>query len=238
MEKIIGVFDSGIGGLTILDELKNILPNENYFYFGDSKNNPYGQKSDEELEKIVDEIVKDLIKRGAKIIVVACNTATAKCIESLRKKFPEMIFVGTEPAVKLACEMDYKNILVLATPGTIQSERVEELVLKNKKPEQNIKLFACPGLADAIETKDEEKIKLKLSELFDNLEKDFDAVVLGCTHYSHIKNELSEIFPKAKLIDGNKNIAKQVQKVLQENNLLNESEEKGKTEIIFSGDNK
>ena len=101
MKKIIGVFDSGIGGLTILDELKNILPNENYFYFGDSKNNPYGQKTDEELEKIVDEIVKDLIKRGAKIIVVACNTATAKCIESLRKKFPEMIFVGTEPAVKI-----------------------------------------------------------------------------------------------------------------------------------------
>ena len=132
----IGMFDSGIGGLTVLKELRKILPNENYIYYADSKNNPYGEKSDSELMAIVTNIVDYLISKEVKIIVIACNTATTRCINRLRKMYPDMIFVGTEPAIKVACDKNYKNTLVMATPGTIKSERTHELVKLNKKRNQ------------------------------------------------------------------------------------------------------
>ena len=113
MNNKIGMFDSGIGGLTILKELKKLLPNEDYIYYADSKNNPYGEKSDEELMKIVTNIVDFLISKDVKIIVIACNTATTRCIKRLRLMYPNMLFVGTEPAIKVACDNNYKNTLTI-----------------------------------------------------------------------------------------------------------------------------
>ena len=98
----IGVFDSGIGGLTVLEELKKMLPKEDFIFYADSANNPYGEKTDEELNGIVSNIVDFLIDKGCKIIVIACNTATTRCIRYLREKYPDIVFIGTEPAVKLA----------------------------------------------------------------------------------------------------------------------------------------
>ena len=103
MNRKIGVFDSGIGGITVLKEIIKILPNEDYLYYCDSKNNPYGEKSDIELLEITNNIVNFFIKKDVKIIVVACNTATTRCIKTLRKMYPDILFVGTEPAIKLAC---------------------------------------------------------------------------------------------------------------------------------------
>ena len=133
MNKKIGIFDSGIGGLTTLKEIQKLLPNEEYIYYADSKNNPYGEKSEEELNNIVTNIVELLLKEDVKLIVIACNTATTRCIKLLREKYPQMIFVGTEPAIKVACDKNYKNTIVMATPNTTASERVKELIINISK---------------------------------------------------------------------------------------------------------
>lgn len=238
MKTKIGFFDSGMGGTTIFNAVKKLLPDEEYFYIADSKNCPYGEKSDEELKAIVTKNTEKLISWGAKIIVIACNTATVKCIDYLREKYPEITFVGTEPAIKLAADTNAKNILVLATPGTVQSERTHVLLEENQKPGQRINLLACPGLADTIENtlKFDENYKLitptsdeklviahKLSELFVDVIETPNIIVLGCTHYSLIKPEIQNFFPNATLIDGSEGIAHQVENVLKTDyNIINE----------------
>lgn len=209
----IGFFDSGKGGTSILDVVKKLLPNEEYMYIGDSENCPYGEKSDEELMKIVQANVDRLKDWGATIIVIACNTATTRCIDKLRKIYPDLKFVGTEPAVKLAIMSGVKKVLVMATPGTIKSERLLALVRDNEKQDQEVDLMACPGLADAIEK--DENIDGVLDELLKDV-KEYDAVVLGCTHYSLIKNKIQRYFPNAKLIDGNEGVAKRVKIIINE----------------------
>ena len=213
----IGAFDSGIGGTTIMNEVKKLLPDEEYFYIADSKNCPYGNKSDDELKKIVTKNVEELKKWGAKIIIIACNTATTRCINFLRQTYPNINFIGTEPAIKLAASTDAKNILVMATPGTIASERTKSLLKENQKPDQNITLLPCPGLADTIEsflnTNDEYKIDNKLDELLAN-QVTPDIIVLGCTHYSLIKDHIKNFFPNSKLIDGNLGVAREVKKAV------------------------
>ena len=188
--------------------IKEKLPEAEYFYIGDSENCPYGEKSDKELMQIVTKHVETLSDWGTKIIVVACNTATTRCIKYLRQKYPILKFVGTEPAIKLAVNSGAKKILVMATPGTVESERTARLLKENQKPGQEIDLLACAGLADAIEKSD--GIELKLQELLNNIAKDYDAVVLGCTHYSLIKPKIQKYFPDAQLVDGNEGVAKQV----------------------------
>lgn len=221
MNNKIGIFDSGIGGLTTLEEIKKLLPNEDYIYYADSKNNPYGEKSDEELLSIVKNIVEFLLSKKVKIIVIACNTATTRCIETLRRDYPMINFVGTEPAIKVACDKGFKNTLVLATPGTISSEKVHKLVQDNKNDDQEIYLLACDGLANAIEKNDDEKINSILNNLLnDYKDKNIDSIVLGCTHYPIIKDKIQSFFPSAKLIDGNIGVAKRVKFILEENNLL------------------
>lgn len=209
----IGFFDSGKGGTSILDVVKKLLPNEEYMYIGDSENCPYGEKSDEELIKIVQANVDRLKDWGATIIVIACNTATTRCIDKLRKIYPDLKFVGTEPAVKLAIMSGAKKVLVMATPGTIKSERLLALVRDNEKQDQEVDLMACPGLADAIEK--DENIDGVLDELLKDV-KEYDAVVLGCTHYSLIKNKIQRYFPNTKLIDGNEGVAKRVKIIINE----------------------
>ena len=231
----IGMFDSGIGGLTVLKELRKLLPNENYIYYADSKNNPYGEKSDSELMNIVTNIVDFLISKEVKIIVIACNTATTRCINRLRKMYPNMIFVGTEPAIKVACDKNYKNTLVMATPGTIKSERTHELVKLNKKRDQKITLLPCKGLADAIESGNKDNVNKVLHKLLDKyVDEDIDSIVLGCTHYPHAKKNIKELFPKVKLIDGNKGVSKQVKKQLESHNLLSASTTHGKVKMIYN----
>ena len=210
----IGAFDSGKGGVAILDAIKKLLPNEEYSYIADSKNCPYGEKSDSELYEIVTNNIKKLQDWGAVIVVIACNTATTKCIDRLREDFPELYFIGTEPAVKLAVDSGAKNILVLATPGTIKSEHLQNILHENQNPNQKIKLLACPGLADAIEF--DRDIDTVLQNLFADINTDEpEAVVIGCTHYSLIKDKLQSYFPHAKLIDGNNMIANQVKNLTE-----------------------
>ena len=220
---MIGVFDSGIGGLSVLEELEKVLPNEDFYYYGDSINNPYGEKSDQELLEITSHIVDVLKENGAKIIVIACNTATTRVMKKLREKYPKMIFVGTVPAIKVASDHDSKNTLVMATEATIHSLRTAELIRDNKRKDQNIYLVSCPGLANAIETKNEEKIKSILQETFlPYKDKNIDTIVLGCTHYPFIKKEILEEIPGVKLVDGSHGVSMETKRQLTENNLLDE----------------
>ena len=217
----IGIFDSGIGGLTILEELKQILPHEQFIYYQDSKNNPYGEKDEESLFKIVTNIVEFLIDKDCKLIVIACNTATVKCMKKLKKIYSDIIFVGTVPAIKPACEANYKNILVMATPVTIKSTRTKELIDSNKKDYQNIYLVSCEGLANAIETKNNDLINKLLHKFLDSYQTmKIDAIVLGCTHYPLIKHEILEVIPTAQLIDSSRGVAKEVKHQLELNKIL------------------
>lgn len=233
MNKKIGLLDSGIGGTTILKEIKQILPKEDYIYYADSKNNPYGEKTEEEIYTIVKEITEVLIKKDCKLIVLACNTATTRCMKKLKRDFTNILFVGTVPAIKVACNNNYKNTLVLATPATIDSERTQELIQENKKEDQNIILMPCEGLANAIETNDTTKITKILTKIKDSVPSPIDSIILGCTHYPLIKKEIQKLFPKSTLLDGSIGVAKEVKRLLQENKLLAENGQ-GQIEYIIS----
>lgn len=223
MSNIVGVFDSGIGGLSVLRELEKILPNEDFYYYGDSLNNPYGEKSDEELFSITSGVVDYLVNKGCKLIVIACNTATTRCMKYLREKYKDIIFVGTVPAIKVACDRDFKNTLVMATPATIESERTMELIRDNIRKDQNIYLVACPGLANAIEDNDQEKIKEILKDTFrEYKDKEIDSIVLGCTHYPFIKEDILKEMPGVILLDGSRGVAMEVKRQLENNDLLSD----------------
>lgn len=221
---MIGVFDSGIGGLNILKELRRQMPNYNFLYYADSKNNPYGEKTDNELLFITSSIVKYLQINDCKLVVIACNTATTRCMKKLREKYKDLIFVGTVPAIKVACDKGFKKILVMATPATIESKRTEELIRDNKKLNQEIYLVSCYGLANAIETKDYYKIRKILKNIHEEYKnKNIDCIVLGCTHYPNIKRQILEFFPNVELLDGIDGVAKEVKRQLELNNIKSDS---------------
>lgn len=237
MNNKVGVFDSGIGGLSILNELKIVLPNTDFIYFGDSKNCPYGEKSDEDLMNITRRIVDYLKSEGCKLIVIACNTATTRCMKKLRVEYPDLIFVGCVPAIKMASDQNFKNTLVMATPATIESERTHELVRDNKRDDQNIYLVPCFGLASAIEKDNKKEIKNILGNIFfEYRDKDIDSIVLGCTHYPFIKKEILEEMPGVTLLDGSRGVANEAKRQLEKNGLLVELDRPGEVIILNSND--
>ena len=167
------------------------------------------------------------------MIVIACNTATTRCIDFLRNKYPNMIFVGTEPAVKVACDNQYKNTLVMATPLTINSPRLSSLVNENIRDEESVTLLPCDGLANAIENSNNDEIDAILDKLLTYyINKDINAVVLGCTHYPIIKDKIQEYFKDAVIIDGNIGVAKRVKELLLINNLLTDRNFEGNVTYI------
>ncbi len=232
----IGVFDSGIGGTTVLKSVQALLPNEDYVFFGDSKNCPFGTKSPEELRNIVKNAVDFLLEKRAKLIIVACNTATTQTIDFLRQTYPKISFVGTEPAIKLACNSGKSHLLLLSTEGTAHSPRTQELIEQNLKDGQTLTNLPCLGLAEAIETRDLAKIRANLQNNFKNVENPevIDIVILGCTHYPLAKTEIQKFFKNAELIDGGAGVARQTKKLLTEQNLLNSSGHHGSVEYFFS----
>ena len=236
MNNKIGVLDSGLGGLSILKELIKLLPNENYLFYEDSINNPYGNKTDDEIFKIVSNIVDYLLNENCKIIVIACNTATTACINKLRNKYKNTIFVGTVPAIKVSFDHDFKNTLLIATPDTIKSNSVRELIDNFKKDNQNIYLeFGC-DLAHLIEINDNEKIDLLLNKLLIPYKNKIDSIVLGCTHYLLIENKIKKILPNCNIIDGAIGVSNEVKHQLINHNLLNNSNKKGTIIIKNSKD--
>lgn len=233
-EKNIGIFDSGIGGVTVLREIIKILPNENYIYYSDSKNNPYGDKKVEEIIDRCEEISKFLVEKNCKAIVIACNTASAVASKKLRETYKNIPIIAIEPAYKMVYDYAYdKNTLVMATKGTIESEKFN--VLFNKYNNHKTELLECIGLADIIEEGDSKKLKKYLQENIGQYKNKFENIVLGCTHYPLIKKEMMQVLGNnVKFFNGSNRLAIHLKNVLEENKLISKTKEKGKVEFIDS----
>ena len=228
----IGVFDSGLGGLSVLKEMMKVLPNEDFLFYEDSLNNPYGVKEEDELLEITSKIVDYLLDNDCKIIVIACNTATTCCMKALREKYPNTIFVGTVPAIKVAYDNNYKNTIILSTPYTTKSKRVEELLNDYTREDQIITNISGENLANLIELDKHDEIMELLHRLLDDYKDRADSLVLGCTHYSLIKAEINEVLPNTVLLDGCLGVANEVKHQLEEHNLLENNS--GSLEIVNS----
>ena len=236
----IGVFDSGVGGLWILKHLQDQLPAYNYVFFGDQGHVPYGIRSMDEIRSFSEEITKFLINKDCKVVVIACNTASAASLKYLREKFPQIIFVGMEPAIKPAVETTLaKKVGVLATTATFQGELYNSVV---ERFAHDVEIFkdTCPGLVSKIEKGDLDSESKEILEkaLLPMLEKGIDTVVLGCTHYPFAIPQIKEIVgEKVNVIDPTDAVVRQVSRVLEENNLVNEKvlNIHGKVNIFTSG---
>lgn len=218
----IGVFDSGVGGLSILRELQDGLPNESYVFFADQKNVPYGGKTKEELVTLTSKIMDFLMAQKIKMAVVACNTASCHALEELRSAFPIPI-VGVVPAIKPASEQTkVGKIALVATPATAKSQYVTELIDKYAKNIEVLRI-GCAGLEDVVETG--QLHGPKTVELLDKYilplkQEGIDYLVLGCTHYPFLKKEISTILgPAVTLVDSGHAVAMRVEHLLNEHNL-------------------
>lgn len=238
----IGMFDSGVGGLSVLRALRSALPNENVLYLADQSHIPYGPKSKEEIRGFAFEITRFLMSQGAKLIVVACNTASAAALHALREAFPSTSFVGMEPAVKPAAEITRTGkVGVLATPTTFSGELYASVV---ERFAQHVTIFksTCPGLVEEIEAGNLETPRTRriLEEaLAPMVEAGIDTVVMGCTHYPFVIPLIEEITgPAVRTIDPAPAIARQAQRLLEAEGLLVPSESPGKMTFYTSGDPK
>ena len=235
--KPIAVFDSGVGGISVLRELVKIMPAENYLYFGDSLNAPYGTKTLDEVRELTCEHARRLLfEEGAKGLVVACNTATSAAVRKLREMYPDIPIVGIEPAVKPAvmCK-EHPRVLVMATPMTIREEKFRKLMARYEDKGEIIPL-PCPGLMDFVERGDlaGEDLKKYLTELlFEFKHNKVDAVVLGCTHYPFVKDMIQSTLGEDVLVfDGGEGTAREMRRRLDEKGLLTTATGKGK--VMFS----
>lgn len=236
----VAVFDSGLGGISVLREMVKLLPNEDYLYFGDTKNAPYGIKTKEEVRKLSEQNVKMLLERGAKAIVIACNTATSAAAASLREKYKQIPIIGIEPAVRPAVlHKKNSNILVMATPMTLREEKFHHLMDQYVEG-SNIIPMPCPGLMEFVERGVLEGRELDeyFEKLFQGIDREsIDAVVLGCTHYPFIKERLRPFFREdVYIIDGGYGTAKELRRRLNEVDMRNEPNHKGEVCFLSSAD--
>lgn len=220
----IAVVDSGLGGISVLAELVKLLPNENYIYFGDAANAPYGTKKASFVRERTFAIFDLLCKKGIKAFVLACNTATSVAVAQLREKYPEMIIIGVEPALKPAVMYGSNpTVAVLATPLTLEENKFAALMEKYSDSATIIP-FPCPGLVEFAERGifDGEDIDAFLSELFIPLkERHPDCIVLGCTHYPLMRGAISKaIGNDIALFDGGNGTARETKRRLCEKGLL------------------
>lgn len=212
---MIGIFDSGIGGVTVFKKIIEKIPNGHFVYYSDSSNNPYGDKTKDELINIVDNIVNKLINFGVKVIVIACNTASYVCKDYLRNKYKNIIFIAIEPAYKMVYDYNFAGkTLIMATKGTIENEKF--LALYHKYDNHKTILLPCISLADLIEQNGNvmDYLNKNLKEY-----KDIDNVVLGCTHYPLIKNEISKVLGNVEFYDGSDGVSRELLKQLNANNI-------------------
>ena len=236
----VAVFDSGLGGISVLRELVRTLPRENYLYFGDSLHAPYGTKTPQEVITLSLQAADRLLAQGAKALVVACNTATSAAIRTLRKTYPELAIVGTEPAIKPAVERHPGGrILMLATAMTVQKEKFQRLKAQYDDQAQIIPI-ACSGLMEYVEQgvlRGAEVEGYLLDKLEPYLKVPIDAVVLGCTHYPFLRGAIRRIVGRRpEIIDGSIGIARQLERRLEEQGLLNPGDVSGKVEFQNSLD--
>jgi glutamate racemase len=236
----IGVFDSGVGGLSVWREIVAQLPHENTLYLADQAHIPYGPRSQEEIRRFSVAIADFLIGQGAKAIVVACNTASGAALQSLREQFPTHPFIGMEPAVKPAAERTLTGAVgVLATPTTFQGDLFRRLVDRFGR-DVAIHTGICPGLVEAVESGELESPQtrdLLVGCLDPMVSYNIDQLVLGCTHYPFLEFLIRDIVgPSITLIDPAPAVARQVERVLQQTGVLNPASGRPSHRFCTTGD--
>ncbi|MFW5713578.1 MAG: glutamate racemase [Brevefilum sp.] len=236
----IGIFDSGVGGLSVLRAIRDELPGEDVLYFGDQAHIPYGPRAKSEIRAFSSGITRFLLNQNVKLIVVACNTASAAALEYLRKSYLEVAFVGMEPAVKPAAEATQTGkVGVLATPTTFSGELYASVVERFARGVEIYK-STCPGLVEQIEAgklQDADTLAILVEALAPMLAEGIDTIVMGCTHYPFVISMIEEITgPEVRTIDPAPAIARQVRRVLTEDVLLNQRSEGGRLGFFTSGD--
>lgn len=228
----IGVFDSGVGGISVLRRLLKVLPCERFDYVGDEANAPYGTKSPEMIRELTLRQVEQMRQRGIKALVVACNTATSAAIASLREMYQDMPIVGIEPAVKPAARSaEHPAVLVMATPGTVKGRKLQDLI-DQFSGSAEITALGCPGLMEFVERGElsGENLRAYLTDLFapwlpgvNGGVCPVDAIVLGCTHYPFVKKAIREVMgEKPEIIDGSLGCAMQMRRLLMQWDLLHD----------------
>lgn len=244
MKDMICVFDSGVGGISVLKELVKIMPNEDFLFFGDSLNAPYGTKTKEEVRKLTIDATERFMEAGAKGVTIACNTATSAAVRVLREMYPDFPIVGIEPALKPAAfAFPGKRILVMATPMTIAEEKFHLLLSQYENLAEVIPLPA-PGLMEFVENG-----KVDSAELMEFLEKllepykkgaaeEVSGVVLGCTHYPFVAKQISRVLGEdVRIFDGSEGTAREMKRRLKVAGRLREDASyKGKVEFQSSLD--
>ena len=236
----IGIFDSGVGGISVLRAIREQMPEESVIYFGDQGHIPYGPRPMGQIRDFSETITRFLLKQGAKIIVVACNTASAAALKYLREKFPDVQFVGMEPAVKPAAEHTQTGkVGVLATPTTFQGGLYASVV---ERFANGVELFqnTCNGLVQQIERGNlysPETRRILEDALLPMLEKNIDTVVLGCTHYPFVIPLIQRIVGEnVRVIDPAPAVAKQTARLLEASGMRSKSGSRGELRFYTSGD--
>ncbi len=231
----IGVFDSGIGGVSVLRNMARLMPHEKFIYYGDDKNAPYGTRPESEILSLARADVRFLMDKNVKAVVIACNTATSAAAAYLRAAL-DIPVIGMEPALKpAALNTKRGEIAVLATPATLKQDKFQRLMLAYGSHAVPV---PCPGLMEFVERGElsgarlDECVKSLISPFAHH---DFTSAVLGCTHYVFIAPAIARALPNAELFDGNEGTSRQLMRVLGERSWLNPAGEGG-CEFYTSGD--
>lgn len=227
----IGFFDSGLGGISVLRETVRRLPREDYLYFGDSLHAPYGVKAPEEVVELCSSAVTYLLEQGCKAVVLACNTATSVAAAVLRQRYPDLILIGTEPALKPAVERHPGGrILVMATAVTLKEQKFRDL-WEQFRTQAEIVPVPCSGLMEFVEQgilRGEAVEQYLMERLSPYLKVPVDAVVLGCTHYPFLRGSIRKLMGRrTEIIDGADGVARQLGRRLEAADLLSPRTEQG-----------
>ncbi|MGC9398890.1 MAG: glutamate racemase [Anaerolineae bacterium] len=236
----IGLFDSGVGGLSVWREVVRQLPAESTLYFADQAHVPYGPRPVAEVRDYAKTITRFLLAQGAKLIVVACNTASGAALHALRATFPTVPFVGMEPAIKPAVERTHSGVVgVIATPATFQGRLFRDLV-RRFATQARLETQICPGLVTAVEegALDTPETRALLHRYLDPMTaRDIDHLVLGCTHYPFLTKTIAEVVgPDVTLVDPAPAVARQVGRLLQQGDLQAGENQAAHHRFYTSGD--
>lgn len=230
----VGVFDSGVGGVSVLRHLVRELPHEDFRYFGDSAHAPYGERTPEEVRSLSRAIVDSMVADGAKAVVIACNTATSAAAPMLRETYADLPIVGVEPALKPAVLHGGEGrILVMATEVTLTLDKFHRLAERWAEGVE-VETVACAGLAERIEhgNLDAPDVIELLERLVGRYRGVVDRVVLGCTHYPFVRRQIAQVLGDVTFFDGGAGTARQLRRLLEQGGLLDEGSKEGS--VTFS----
>lgn len=233
-QRPIGVFDSSVGGISVLRELTKLMPSERFIYYGDTINAPYGERTEDEILRLTTAAVERLLVKDIKALVIACNTATSAAASTLREQLSIPV-IGMEPALKPA-QQNHKDglILVMATPATLRQPKFLGLL---KQYGEHALPVPCPGLMGFVERGDlgSDALIQYLREKLTGYDRPVESIVLGCTHYVFLRDAIHGILPEAALYDGNEGTARHLRKLLMEKGQLNDAGE-GEITLCTNGD--